>query len=1126
MNKIKNSKIVNYINNHKAITMSCLFVFVFLVTFFVGHRFSLSFNDHPNFTYITSDNTNYMNGDPGAWILYKEANLVSKDRLQIEYDINSRNLLTEKDKDVLFVVNTANSAFYNESCRNHGGKASNILKSTAIEHFFSSCTLDRIAEAAERLLVEESENENTVGLIGYDENYSILSNFTNNETIIYNALESIQDGELSNYTNYAKALEGIDAFLQNYTFSNDRELKIVLLIGDVSTGNNNQEKALFEELKEKYPNMVIYALHNLLDYDQTILNKIKNISDYQYLINDGRYNGGIKSSPKDNKRGNIIGKEASFLVNVKFQIGAINPDKYYGSYIDIFQNIIFNKEYSKFKIIDNINNKYFSFDDFKVLSVNYGEVTHSFSDNQLTWSLDRTMITGDNAHLLVELSVKPGVEVEDTYVPVSTSTSIKSILDGVSDENISSTLTPYVQFYNNVYFQTWAVPDNCVVNPIEPVRYKVGDSVDLSDKTLSCPGYIFAGWTGGSVKNSYNYDIEDILSGEVKPHGTYLNIIDNMFVMPGNHVIVYPMFKKVNISKNLNKSSSILITGEQFSEKLVNLTSNKKNSIKAFIKADSLPDGFVPTSDNIISTVSSDLPTYAWFDSESKTIYYYSDSENIYLNSNSSYMFRYCNDLIDISGLQYLNASKVRLFKNTFTDCSKLENLSPISNWDVSNVTDFSHMFMGCKKLSSLDSLSNWNVQSAKTVMGMFASCVLLEDISALENWDVSNITNFESLFSSCYSLIDLSPISNWNVSKANDMSYMFSGCSKLENISPISNWNTSNTIEMNGLFYGCGKLADITPLSNWNVSKVKNMSYMFAEDSSLTSLDSLANWNVSKVEDMSYMFAYNSSLTSITGLANWNTSNVESMSYMFSGDNISDISPIANLDLSKVYVFSGVFSNNTALTSLDGLSNLNTSNFVNIESLFKGCTKLENIDGLANWNTSKIENISYMFSNCSKISSLEALRNWDVSNVKSMYETFRGCDLIESLDGLENWKTNSLTFMEFIFAYCDNLVDISALRNWNVSKVSRFNSIFDSDKKIVDISALENWNTSNAMEMKATFYNCESINTASYLNNWNIKNVSNFNGMFYNVPTHPEFTSRPGTWDDSGNYYPEDWGN
>ena len=219
-------------------------------------------------------------------------------------------------------------------------------------------------------------------------------------------------------------------------------------------------------------------------------------------------------------------------------------------------------------------------------------------------------------------------------------------------------------------------------------------------------------------------------------------------------------------------------------------------------------------------------------------------------------------------------------------------------------------------------------------------------------------------------------------------------------------------------------------------------------------------NLDVSNVTDMSYMFCGNQ-ISDVSSLANWDISNVTDMENMFSGcDNLSDISPLANWD---------------------------TSNVTNMEGLFENCSNLSDISPLANWNTSKVTSMRSMFDGCDNLSDISPLANWDISNVTDMENMFSGCDNLSDISPLANWDTSNVTNMEGMFVNCSNLSDISPLANWDTSNVTKMDVMFENCSNLSDISPLANWDTSKVTDMTSMFENTPLKKVT--LTNWDFSN-------------------------------------
>lgn len=230
------------------------------------------------------------------------------------------------------------------------------------------------------------------------------------------------------------------------------------------------------------------------------------------------------------------------------------------------------------------------------------------------------------------------------------------------------------------------------------------------------------------------------------------------------------------------------------------------------------------------------------------TIYWWSESNKVYLNPDCSNMFCRLPYLADISGLRELK-----------TD----------------NVTNMSSMFanLNNQSLTNVDELSNWNTSNVTNMSRMFTTCSVLANIDGLANWDTSKVTDMSCIFGNddggTMEISDLTPIEKWNVGNVIDMNRMFLGC-KIKNINSLSNWNVSKVTCMDFMFLGC-KIQNLNAISNWNVSNLASVSQMFASNP-ITNASGINNWNITKVTNFELMFSgcpTHPEFTKVTGT--WN---------------------------------------------------------------------------------------------------------------------------------------------------------------------------------------------------------------------------------------------------------------
>ena len=138
------------------------------------------------------------------------------------------------------------------------------------------------------------------------------------------------------------------------------------------------------------------------------------------------------------------------------------------------------------------------------------------------------------------------------------------------------------------------------------------------------------------------------------------------------------------------------------------------------------------------------------------TIYWWSESQNVYLNPDSSRMFGGLSYLADIRGLSSLKTNYTNNMSYIFcvtTQNQKLKNFDALSNWNTESVTNLSCAFAGYKNLESIEGLTNWNTSKVTNMHGMLGGDLdvlgsKIKDINPLKNWNVSNVVDMSYIFS------------------------------------------------------------------------------------------------------------------------------------------------------------------------------------------------------------------------------------------------------------------------------------------------------------------------------------------------------------------------------------------
>ena len=424
----------------------------------------------------------------------------------------------------------------------------------------------------------------------------------------------------------------------------------------------------------------------------------------------------------------------------------------------------------------------------------------------------------------------------------------------------------------------------------------------------------------------------------------------------------------ISIVTNPYETKALVTSGTEFNKKWKSLLEDEPTEIKYFRRSSVGPASTANVKN--IEDEDSDYEIKLWLDPTTESVYYYSDSEKIYLNENSSYMFegdgwygkRSNLTNIDMSGF---NTEKVKDMSHMFIRLNKLTTLN-LSNFNTSNVTDMCGMFMDLESITGLD-LSTFDTRNVANMAYMFYG---LRSITSLDlsNFNTQNVTDMHQMFSYIYKLATLN-LSNFDTGNVEDMNEMFRGMRAITSLD-LSNFNTQNVKNMGGMFREIDNLS-VLNLSSFNTQKVTNMSEMFYGLRNITSLN-LSNFNTQNVTDMSGMFSRMYNLTTLD-LSNFNTQNVTDMSGMFSSmENLTTLD-LSNFNTQNVTTIYAMFSNMSKLVTLD-ISNFDTRNVDNVSNLFKiyeyeRGDNLETIYVGADFNTEKMLSWSSgMFENRKKL--------------------------------------------------------------------------------------------------------------------------------------------------------------
>lgn len=445
----------------------------------------------------------------------------------------------------------------------------------------------------------------------------------------------------------------------------------------------------------------------------------------------------------------------------------------------------------------------------------------------------------------------------------------------------------------------------------------------------------------------------------IKSHSFYIGMKASPNLTPGQYS------KDIIISAVTNyvPTTAYLIDGKSFNAKIKALNANADTEV---FRRSSTPPANLATA-TIVSKPTSLKPVYAWYDSVSKTMLWWSDADFVYADNDSSEMFKNLNNsgnhmqLLDISGI---DMSYVRSMNFMFSANAYLIKHLNLGDINTRNVNDMSYMFSVIGEVANpiaIDpiDLSKLNTSKVTKTMGMFfKSHVPTLDVS---NFDMRNIQNLANMFSGLKNVSSLD-VSHFNTPRLNWMGAVFMNSDRITSLD-LSSWDTKSVTSMVNLFSGMSSLSSLN-ISNFNTGNVTDMGHMFDGVKSLTNLD-LSHFDTSKVIRMDSMFKDMESLQTIN-LSGFNTSNVEWMSYMFFMTNANP--PITNLDLSS-FNTSKVTTMERMFVGLANLQNLNVSSFdtrnvTNMEAMFyyTFVTHPNEVLDISSFDTSRVNKMNGMF--------------------------------------------------------------------------------------------------------------------------------------------------------------------
>ncbi len=845
-------------------------------------------------------------------------------------------------------------------------------------------------------------------------------------------------------TNYYSAYGRVLSFLEDYEPVAGNDLCIMLVSDGYPNEDHPREIAEYKLLKEKYPYSFVYGVQYSMGY-----------AGYMLDVTD-------KMEKSDH---------TTFLDKMMSLSGLRVP----------FDTMV---------LSDYINDQYFELTG-KITGDGRKTVDAANDGTPMViWDVSKTGFNGTMPRkLTIEIKLKDEyINDEDGLFP--TNKQLKGIgsVNNINS-NSSTGATPILKLKYWVRYEANA-PEGCAIDGTLPTAKEevVFSTVRIADTAITCGDWDFKGWvirTDAAERINKDY-----------------------FIMGNEDIYIEGTWGRPAITKSTEgtpwqESYALLDTGLNVNTKL-NKLANKK--IAAIKKADVLLEDRITGANNKISTSTSPINIYAWFNSDDSTIYIYTDADTIKGNSDSAYMFggnlnsSRLSAVTDFSGVADWDMSGVTTLRGFLAANTAIPDLDDFANWDVSHVTTLWNAF---NKLptANIDGLANWNTESLTDARTMFSDSTAITNIDALAGWKMSKVTNMHSMFKGCTNLSSISGARNWGVRDVTLMPYMFQS-TKLASLDGLQDWNVSHVTDMTVAFGNISTLNDISALANWDVSSVKDMSYLFGSDYALADISALARkivaradgteyvaWNTSKVTNLSGTFK-EVGATSTAGLLDWDVSSATTLYETFSGSGFANLDGLAKWDVSKVTNMNSTFSGMPRLTSVAGLAKWNTSSVTTMVQTF-----------FDQFVTGKLTNLTGLEYKLVEEEGKEPYYAWDTSRVTTMEKMFYYQDALQNVDALFDWKTPALRNMEYMFHACRSLSSVYGLSNFDTSHVSNINELFSDDPSLANIAPLSSWDLSGLSVMKRVFYNT-AISDLTPIRGWNVSNITDMSELFSLTPS------------------------
>ena len=316
--------------------------------------------------------------------------------------------------------------------------------------------------------------------------------------------------------------------------------------------------------------------------------------------------------------------------------------------------------------------------------------------------------------------------------------------------------------------------DNTALNNSDPAK---SDKIESITSNQALNNFMANTW-GYKLSSDTNYSPIPSLSHpatvvnntekEVANQKTILNLGINLGddLRPGDYINQLV----VSVVANTYQKEAIMDKGEAFNKAITylgkrsssNFFGHGQEMIEYFRRSATAPtagDKAIEVQDNL----NSDYVIKAWYKEADKTVYYYAETEKIFLAPDSSNMFKNFTHVQDLD-LAKFDTRNVINMASMFEGAEKVQNLN-LLNFDTTNVTNMRSMFSGMTELASLD-LSNFNTKQVTDAANLFNNLQAATEIKLGADFTLENANTIAGMFTNTCKVasLDLSMLNTTNV--------------------------------------------------------------------------------------------------------------------------------------------------------------------------------------------------------------------------------------------------------------------------------------------------------------------------------------------------------------------------